>query len=311
MSETTSTGAATGGAGASTVGSAPAGNAATTAGASTAASSATAGASSGASGGGNASWYGSLPDGDTKGWIETKGYKDLASMAESHRNLEKLVGAPSDRVLKLPEKADDPAWGDIYKRLGKPEKSDGYELPKMAAENEDFSKWAKETFHGLNLTKAQAETFAQKWNDFSKGKIDASQEQRVNMTNQQLSKLKQEWGNAYNQNIETVNKIASAMGVTPEQYKSGESALGVDGWAKFLHSMTTKFGVKMDESSFVIGEGSPGNQFSAMSPASAQEKLNRLQKDSDWVSKFMKGDGAARAEWDHLHKQLYPGFTEH
>ena len=69
-----------------------------------------------------ADWTAGLPE-EMKGYVQNKGFKDPSAVVESYRNFEKLMGVPQDRMIKLPEKAEDKAaWDSIYNRLGRPEK---------------------------------------------------------------------------------------------------------------------------------------------------------------------------------------------
>src|SRR4051812_22872278 len=66
----------------------------------------------------NAPWYGGVADAELRGFAELKGWKSPDDALVSYRNLEKLQGVPPERLLKLPEKADDPAWSEIHGKLG-------------------------------------------------------------------------------------------------------------------------------------------------------------------------------------------------
>src|SRR5690606_18358521 len=66
-------------------------------------------------------WTSGFSD-DLKGFVQNKGFKDPASVLDSYRNLEKLMGTPKERLLRLPENMDDAnAMGEIYTRLGRPQ----------------------------------------------------------------------------------------------------------------------------------------------------------------------------------------------
>src|ERR1041385_7113969 len=66
-----------------------------------------------------ANWYSSITDAEDRGFIENKKYPDLAHMVKAHRSLESHLGAPKERLITLPEKADDPKWNEIYGKLGR------------------------------------------------------------------------------------------------------------------------------------------------------------------------------------------------
>ena len=248
----------------------------------------------------NSQWYSGLSDPADRGFVENKGYPDLAAMVKSHRNLEGLMGVPKERLLKLPEKSDAPEWAEIFSKLGKPEKADEYGMPKGSPE--EFTKWARETFHGLNLTKAQGEALASKITEMVAQGKQASEDAFVRESHAQLENLKKEWGAAYQSNVDAIDKLATQLGISKEHYEAMERTMGVDGFAKFLFALPQKFGAKMGESNFVHGGSEGGSGFNVMTPGAAQEQINRLMNDKSWFKKYMDGDVEARDLWTHLNK---------
>lgn len=265
----------------------------------------TGGAASGGNGGqGNApSWLDGLSP-DIKGFVELKGFKDPGAIAESYRNLEKLHGVPKERLLKLPEKMDDEAgMAEVFNRLGRPEKPEGYELKPLEQQNKDLAAWLRKEAHGLGLTKTQAEKFAAAWvkqaSEALAAETKASETAAAESLQQQQAKLKEEWGAAFDQNSKQVADMKRALGMDEETSKLFDQALGVDVAAKFLHSIITKFGVQLGEDSF-RGEGGGSNGFGILSPAAAAAKLDQLKGDQEWIQKWMNGSAEHREEFDRL-----------
>lgn len=242
-------------------------------------------------------WLSGLSD-DAKGYVQNKGFKDPAAAIDSYRNLEKLMGVPKERLLKLPEKDDDPAWAEIHTRLGKPASADEY---KIDGENKDFAKWAKGTFHELGLSKKQAETLFGKYNDYAKGLGEKQSQAMAERLQQSEAGLKKEWGAAFDQNLMTAKKAAMAFGLDAATIDKLESAMGYDGVMKFMHSVGSKVG----EDSFV-SSGQSARGFGAMTPEQARNRIASLKQDKEFAAKLSNGNAEARNEWDRLNQWAMP-----
>ena len=246
-------------------------------------------------------WTSGLAE-DVKGYVQTKGFKDPASVVESYRNLEKTLGVPKERLLKLPEKADAPEWGEIYNRLGKPEKADEYQIamPEKGGD-EAFAKWAKETFHGLNLTRTQGEQLSAKWNEYVGKNTEAQQAQQAAKVEQDVGKLKQEWGAAHEQNVNIARRAAQTFGLQGDMVDRLESAIGFGPLMKMLHTIGSKLG----EDSFVGADSKGGAGIPT--PSQANYQIKTLKQDTDFMRRFASGETAARDMWEKLHRYAAGG----
>lgn len=245
-------------------------------------------------------WTSSLSP-ELKGLVETKGFKDPGMALESYRNLEKLVGTPQERLLKLPEKADDAAWGDIFNKLGRPSKADEYQfqLPKEMGD-ENTAKWAKETFHKLGLTKTQAEKLMTEWTQQNKAMLEASENAKITKNETENNTLKREWGMAFDQNINVAKQAVREFGLDSETIDKLEDALGFAGVMKFMHQV----GSKMGEDSFTVGDRR--QSFGALTPDAARHQINALRADNDFIRRYTNGDVEAKQKMEKLHQMAYP-----
>lgn len=123
-------------------------------------------------------------------------------------DLEKKLG---DSISKLPENATDEEKHIYYMQIGKPEKADDYDLPKPENGNADpdMVKWAKSTFHSAHLNKEQATAIGQAWNTYIAGRTKAEVELRGTERTEAESKLKTEWGDQYDGNVEMIRRVWS------------------------------------------------------------------------------------------------------
>lgn len=245
------------------------------------------------------SWTASLPD-DVRGYAELKGFKDVSSVVEAYRNFEKIRGVPQERLLTLPEKADAPEWGSVYERLGKPAKKEDYKIGGKSGQDTEFANWAKEVFHGANLSTKQAETISAKWEEFGSA-VSEKQAQAFNQKmEQEVLSLKKEWGQAYDQQVQAAKQAVSAFGIDEQTVDKLESVLG----HQKLMKMFSEIGSKVGEGEFITGKS--GNGFNGvMTPAAAKEKIKMLQADKTWGAKYVSGDADARQEFANLHKMAF------
>lgn len=250
----------------------------------------------------NTDWMAGLNP-EFKGYVENKGFKDPSMIVDSYINLEKFVtGAPKERRLILPEKSDDPQWNEIYTKLGRPEKPDGYkiEVPKEGGD-ENFAKWARETFHKSNLTAKQAEALAANWNTYAtelqKQQV-TSQQAKVQAENETLQK---EWGAAFEQNTNVARDAVRKFGMDEATIDRLESALGYAGVMKFFHTLGSKIG----EDAFISGDSKPSFG-GALTPHAAQSRIAHLKADEGFTARFAAGDIDALDEMTQLHQMAYP-----
>lgn len=239
---------------------------------------------------------------DMKGYVQNKGFKDPTSVLESYRNLEKLVGVPKERLLKLPERDDAPEWNEVYERLGKPKDAKDYKFNvDDNPESKAFADWAQKTFHEIGLPKKQAEALVNKFNERSQGAVKAESDAYQARIAQEDSNLKKEWGAAYEQNTLVGKRAVQAFGFTGEVIDKLEQSMGYENTMKFMHNLGSKLG----EDGFVGGKSD--NKFNGvMTPESARQRINDLRKDPDFGKKLTSGDVSAKEQWDRLHKFASP-----
>jgi hypothetical protein len=245
-------------------------------------------------------WTTGLND-EMKGYVQNKGFKDPSSVLDSYKNLEKLMGTPKERLLRLPENMEDQqAMGEIYAKLGRPNSPDDYKIEADKQNgNPEFAKFLKNTFFENGLTTKQALGIVNKWNEMQTSYTKQVQEQQSAQNEQQMNNLKKEWGAAYEQKVNVAKRAARDFGVAPEVIDHLEKAMGFSGVMKFFDTIGSKLG----EADYVSA-GQNNNSF-AMTPEAARNKLQALKSDPDFVKRYAAGDHTARAEMERLHKMAY------
>lgn len=254
----------------------------------------------------NGAWADSL-DAEMKPWVSGMGLDKLepaaalAKVLPMYRGAEQKLGIPADQLLRLPGKDAKPEdWMQVWGRLGRPEKPDGYEIKAPDGDAGEFLRTATGWFHEIGVPKGMARALAGKWNEY----VGAQQEADVGRWNQRFDKehgdLKGEWkGEDYNKNIDLSKRVMKAMGLSQQDLQAVERALG----PKQFHMAFARFGGMVGEHRFVGGEGD--KQF-AMSSEGAKTRLAELQKDAAFTAKLTAGDVDAKAEWTRLHQVAFP-----
>lgn len=249
-------------------------------------------------------WYDSFTP-ELKGYAQNKQWRDMQSVVESYRNLEKLNGAP-EKLVKLPDSAEDKeAWSNVYAKLGRPESKDKYDLAFAEDATDEFKSWAKDVFFETGLSAEQGKALAEKWTAYGQQLADQeTQKFDAEMSRQQES-LKREWGAAYKQNVDVAKQGAKALGLDDQTIDSFDRVLGTEKTLKLLH----KIGTQIGEDKFIDGSTKGGGGFSdrALSPEQASVRKTELMKDDNFVKKYISGDIDAKKEMSRLNQFIAAG----
>ena len=242
-------------------------------------------------------WRNGLND-DNKGFAESKGFKDLDNIIGSYRNLESTVGAPPERIVKLPSKSieEDPkAWEEVFNQMGRPENQDGYDI--KAGEgtqvDEEVVKWAKETFYKLGMSKRQAESFISEWNKLADEKSAELNAGKQYADIEAEKELRMKWGKKYDANVGGVFAVAKQLGISTEEMNAFESTFGKVRTFEMLQSVSEKVG----EHDYVGGGGNAGG---VMNPSEARYKISERQNDPEWMKAWANGDADKVREMERL-----------
>jgi hypothetical protein len=253
------------------------------------------------------SWTAGLND-DLKGYVGTKGFKDTAALADSYRNLEKLMGAPKDRLLTIPEKFYDDKGGltpeakAVYERLGAPKEVKDYDFKTAQGADQKTIDTLKSSFFENGVPKAAAEKIMANMNAFGEAQVAAAKETAALQHRQQETALKTEWGAAFEKNQLIAQSGVRVLGLKAEQIDAISSQLGHSATMKLMHQL----GKSVGESEFINGRGATD----VHEPAVAQAKMRELMSDKNFGQKLMQGDTMAKQQWENLGRMAYPGTKE-
>jgi hypothetical protein len=245
----------------------------------------------------NSSWYDAIEDGDLKGYVQNKGWKDPVELANGYRNLEKLLGGEK---LPMPKGDDDAeGWARVYDSLGRPKSADEYKLPVPEGDTGEFAKMAASKFHELGLTGKQAQSLAAWYNERGTEMMGQVQQQSAQKTEADISGLKSEWGQAWDENIELGRRAAREYGLDQTSLSKIEQAIGTADLLKLM----SRIGRGQTEHTF---EGGKSTTSFGMTPEAARERIGALRNDSEWATKYMSGNADAQAEMQRLMRLAYP-----
>lgn len=223
-------------------------------------------------------FYEAFADANLKTDPTIQKFKDPEALAASYLNLQKMVGAKPEQILKLPEKMDDPeAMRAIWQKLGGPEKVDGYKVDLTKATDAD-----KAAIGGYLDAMHKAGPFppgmveaSVKW---FQDQVAAQQtgllEEAKRMDDAGQAELKKEWGQAYDQRSGEVGKLLKDLGGDDLAKELNGSVFGSNPkLAIFLAKVVDK-----------MAEGGPNAdpnkgdlQTGKMTPAQAQAKARELE----------------------------------
>lgn len=228
-------------------------------------------------------FYSGFENADLKSWTEGEGWKSAEAMAQSAHHLEKMVGAPAESVLRVPQDGDAEAWAAVHQRLGTPATADAYEFHKAddVPVNEKYLSVMKEVFHKHGVSQKAAAAITQANNEFLQAHAKETQDAYEASVTAQQNELKTEWGQGYEKQMATAKGAAAKLGFTKPMVDALETELGFKGVMQFLAGLGPKVGIAED--TFEGGDGNPGFGNAQMTPAQAKAKWAELSGDPDNV----------------------------
>jgi hypothetical protein len=158
-------------------------------------------------------------------------FNDVSSLASSYVNLQSHLGR--DKIAKPVTDSD---WDDVYEFLGRPESADKYEitladdLPDAVSAqltDETLSSFKQEA-HKLGLNAEQVKSLVSWQVGNMVGQHSAYQDGASKSIEDGESALRQEWGRAYDQNLDFAKKAFNEYGGDALAAKMVSSGMGND-----------------------------------------------------------------------------------
>ena len=240
-----------------------------------------------------ASWLDGFND-DLKGYVETKGFKDPATLADSYRNLEKLRGVPADQLVQLPaDMSDIEAMAPVYDRMGRPEAPDKY--TNALGEEFDANTFGQiaETAHKLGLSDQQFQGMQQVTQQLGAAMVEQQEAQAAEAFDQ--------WKSGNEEGFNNAARMMAELGVTEDELTGILS-----GDKTGVYDLLAKASAKLGEPAAIQGDAPGGDKAFGMSPAAAKAKISELLADENFMKQYtstnQKMRGPAIARMEELHK---------
>jgi len=246
-------------------------------------------------------------------------FKDIPTidaLAKAFENGQRMIGADKATILRLPADGDEAAMAELFTKLGRPEKPDGYQFGKLPGELlEGVEPAAREAFHKLGLSATQAAGVMELYGTQVTAAQAAREARAVEMEAAVVRDLKAEYGEAFDDRLHAANRAIAEFGgeplgqllrdtVMPDGTRLGNHPLLVKAWAK----IGERFAEPGDLRGGSGTGGSPGNR--VLTPDQAKAEIARLQGDAEFTKEFMNPRHPNRAKhmerWTQLHEWANP-----
>lgn len=246
---------------------------------------------------GDKPWTEALPEGPTRELMTAKAYKNPQQLADAYFGLNKLVSGTPGGVEALTNgdisafvPKDDAPPEQIeafYKKLGRPEAPDKYELKfeEGAQVDPTMVDFGKNLAFKLGLNPKQAQLMAGEWQGLVPKLNEAAVAAQREANTAEVAAVTAKWGgeNALQANIEAGKRVTSSLGLDQGTLDKIEAGMGgaamLDLFAK-LGSMSGEKGLTTGNQ----GGGDPAPD--AMTPQQAQQKIVALQGDVGFMDKY-------------------------
>lgn len=222
---------------------------------------------------------------------------------EAQAAISRVHGIPADQVLRVPKDAADPGWGDVWKRLGRPEKPDDYKIEGVKfADGKDptpeFVGHMRALAHDLNLPADKAGALAQRV--MALADSNAVDDARAGDTRRSANdaELHRAWGANHDYFRFQTTRAAQILGIPEGVVKTMEGQSGEE-YVAFMESLRGLAG-KMGEAELLRGETGGGGR--ALSRDEAVARRDDLMKDNAFVTRLLSNEAGARKEFEDLAK---------
>lgn len=266
-------------------------------------------------------WHAALPAEITgaaqrKGWDLTDPVKAFEAAATAYGGAEKLVGAPPEKVLRMPEASSDPAVIDAFwQRLGAPKEGKEIDFSGIkGAGDKPFDEKLAEVLRATAVTarapKDVVLSVAAAVQKHLDGEASAAKTIHDAAVATDKTALDKSWGANREANLfianQALEKLAVAAGMPIEKAKQAFDALSKVGGigAASAMEMLRVVGVKMGEDKFIASGGPSGNNM-PMTREAAIAEIGALKSDVQFRTRLLAGSVEDTRRWEALHKIGY------
>tara|TARA_E500000318_G_C3568128_1_gene216586 strand:+ start:5352 stop:6134 length:783 start_codon:yes stop_codon:yes gene_type:complete len=234
-----------------------------------------------------------LPE-DIRNEPSLKNFTNAGDLAKSYLHANRMVG--SDKIAIPGKHSTDEDWQQVYSKLGRPEKSDGYEFNfEIPEENQQIINNFSDIAHKNGLTNNQANAVLDFYNQIQ---TDANQSAETLAQSNLVEKdteLRKEWGLNYDKNLSIADNVFKAHFAEGMNTLTLEDGTMLGNHPEFIKSLVA-LGKNFSEDQ-LTKENSPG-----ISPADAQREIAKLQASEPYMNKNHPNHEMAVQEVAQLYK---------
>lgn len=242
-------------------------------------------------------------------FIKGRSYANVNEVAKALRHANAVIGTPESRVVKLPTSPEDPSWGDVYGKLGRPETPEKYDLPaREVAEGElDIVPEYRQTAHQLGLSQQQAKGLMEWFDGRMEQAAEAQTAQQAEVAKAraqaEYAEIQREYGARYAEAALCVDAACARFGI-----EAGLLEAMVQGASrKDVFRVLADVGRAMGEHRTPASSTAPGPGGFEGTPAWALEEIGRLSGDAAFQKAKRGGEEWAVKKWTRLFDLAYPG----
>lgn len=214
-------------------------------------------------------WRESLPE-DIRTDPTIGNIKDLPTAMKMLVNAQKMVG--SEKIAVPGPDAGDEQWQDVFKRLGKPDTVDEYNItrpqdwPEDMPYDEQMQKQFLEQAHKLNLLPAQAKGLLDWYNQNGLAAIQQQTQKQKEAMSEAQNTLRQKWGEKYQEKYDKAERFV-------ETFASEEAAKSL---VKRFRNEPAVIEMFAEAAESISEDVFRGAQPATFTPTEAQTEINRI-----------------------------------
>jgi hypothetical protein len=212
-------------------------------------------------------------DPEIAGDTSLKAIQDVPSLVKSYVHAQRKMGA--DKVVVPNGNSTNEEWLSFYHKLGLPTEFDAYNVnaPEKNVLKDDLTEAFKKTAFENRLLPDQAQAMFDFLNNHTSQEIDRMQHSQNEEREAQINGLKEEWGEAFEQNVHTAKLAVDEFGGESLKAYLNETGLGND---PNIIKVFNEIGKKYFKEDSFQGESAPAY---SLSPDQAQQRINEIQGD--------------------------------
>ncbi len=249
-------------------------------------------------------WAGVELSDEARALVLDRKWGGVEDALHSYRRAESRLGTPESQLLKLPASRDDAeAMGEVWARLGRPEKPEEYTFDEVQVREGDIDlrPALAPKFHALGLSVDQARGVDQAIRESFTAAVEGIETAQQAAEAQELATLKAQWGSEFDTKMKQAAIAAQALGMDEDTLTEYAARVGIEKAYGTLQTIHTRIGEHR------AGAHSGGDGTGYLTAESARAKIDRLKDDPEFSKAFLAGDAQAVKTMNDLHAIAYPG----